>query len=146
MRDYSFRNFLLQNFLQRKFLVGKMTNKNNKLTDAQRQVLESKGTERPFSSPLLNEKRSGVYSCVKCGSELYGSDKKFDSGSGWPSFTSPVNNSAINQVKDTSHGMVRTEVTCSQCGGHLGHVFEGDGPNRSDRHCINGVVLNFEPK
>lgn len=111
------------------------------LTKEQRHILEANGTEVPGSSPLLNEKRKGVYKCVRCGTILFKSDTKFDSGSGWPSFTDAEKDSVLLQP-DLSHGMQRTEVKCYKCNGHLGHVFD-DGPT-GDRYCINGAVLDFE--
>jgi len=115
----------------------------NKLTPEQYDILRNKGTEAPFTSELLKEKRDGIYHCAACGNPLFGSDTKFDSGSGWPSFDDALPG-AVKFVDDTSHGMDRTEVVCAQCGSHLGHVFD-DGPTKSGkRHCINGVCLAFE--
>lgn len=115
----------------------------NKLTPEQYDILRNKGTEAPFTSELLKEKRDGIYHCAACGNPLFGSDTKFDSGSGWPSFDNALPG-AVKFVDDTSHGMDRTEVVCAQCGSHLGHVFD-DGPTKSGkRHCINGVCLAFE--
>lgn len=115
------------------------------LSDTQKHVLFEKGTEPPFSGELLQEKRHGTFVCANCGSELFSSDTKFESGSGWPSFTEPANLNHVNLTTDTSHGMVRTEVSCANCGGHLGHVFD-DGPAErgGQRYCINSVCLNFE--
>ena len=115
------------------------------LSDTQKHVLFEKGTEPPFSGELLLEKRSGTFVCANCGSELFSSDTKFDSGSGWPSFTEPANRNHVNLTTDTSHGMIRTEVSCANCGGHLGHVFD-DGPadRGGQRYCINSVCLDFE--
>ena len=98
-------------------------------------------TETPFSGKYLNEKSKGLYNCICCGNTLFSSNTKFDSGSGWPSFYEPINNEKILNKDDFSHGMKRTEVTCSQCESHLGHVFE-DGPKPTGlRYCINGVAI-----
>lgn len=119
---------------------------NDNLTDEQKHVLFDKDTEPAFSGALLHETRSGMFVCANCGSKLFSSDTKFDSGSGWPSFTEPANRAHVNLTTDTSHGMVRTEVTCAHCGGHLGHVFD-DGPvdKGGERYCINSLCLKFEP-
>ena len=115
-----------------------------KLTPEQYRILRQKGTERPWTGPFLENKEKGVYECAGCGSELFSSDTKFDSGCGWPSFYAPLNSDAVNEHRDTSHGMIRTEITCANCGGHLGHVFE-DGPNPTGlRYCINGGALGFK--
>lgn len=115
----------------------------DKLTPEQYEVLRQKGTETPFTSKLLQEKRDGIYHCVACGNPLFASGTKFDSGSGWPSFDDALPG-AVKFVDDASHGMNRTEVVCAQCGSHLGHMFD-DGPTKSGkRHCINGVCLEFE--
>lgn len=116
-----------------------------KLSAQQYHVLRQKGTEPPFSGKLLNNKESGIYACAACGQELFSSDTKFDSGSGWPSFTDPANREHVKLKLDESHGMVRTEVECANCGSHLGHVFD-DGPGDSgQRYCINSVCLDFKP-
>ena len=108
------------------------------------QVLRRHGTERPGSSPLNAEHRAGTFRCAACGQELFGSDAKYDSGSGWPSFSRPMPG-AVGTRADGSHFMQRTEVHCSRCGGHLGHVFD-DGPRPGgERYCMNGVALEFEP-
>jgi peptide-methionine (R)-S-oxide reductase len=108
-------------------------------------VLREHGTERAGSSPLNAEKRSGSFLCAACGQELFGSDTKYESGSGWPSFYRPKPD-AVGTTTDTSHFMRRTEVHCSRCGGHLGHVFP-DGPQPTgERYCMNGAALKFEPK
>lgn len=115
-----------------------------KLNPDQYRVLRKKGTERPWSSPFLENKEKGVYECAGCGSELFGTDTQFDSGCGWPSFTKPIKSDAVVETRDTSHGMIRTEITCANCGGHLGHVFP-DGPGENGmRYCINGVSLGFK--
>lgn len=115
-----------------------------RLTAEQFQVLRKDGTERPYSSPLLNEKRRGVYSCAGCQNELFSSAAKYDSGTGWPSFTRPLANGTIT-ASDTSYGMNRTSVQCARCGGHQGHVFD-DGPAPTGkRYCMNGVSMTFVP-
>ena len=115
------------------------------LSPDQFRVLREHGTERPGTSPLNGEKRPGVFDCAACGTPVYTSETKYDSGSGWPSFFAPIAG-AVETTTDRSLGMTRTEVHCSTCGGHLGHVFD-DGPRPTgQRHCINGVALNFEPK
>lgn len=102
-------------------------------------------TERPFTSPLLDCHADGSYRCVGCGTVLFGSDTKFESGSGWPSFTAPADRERVELRPDRSHGMARIEVLCRACGAHLGHVFE-DGPAPAGRrYCINGVALEFDP-
>jgi peptide-methionine (R)-S-oxide reductase len=108
-------------------------------------VLRAHGTERAGTSPLNDEHRSGMFRCAACGQELFSSDTKFDSGSGWPSFFKPLVG-AVGTSADDSHFMRRTEVHCARCGGHLGHVFP-DGPRPTgERYCMNGVALRFEPK
>ena len=114
------------------------------LTPAQFAVLREAATERPFTSELLHEKRRGSFVCVGCGLDLFSSETKFDSGTGWPSFWAPQTD-AVGSTRDGSLGMVRTAVNCTRCGGHLGHVFD-DGPRPTGlRYCINGVVLAFKP-
>jgi peptide-methionine (R)-S-oxide reductase len=117
------------------------------LTPEQYDILRRKGTERPFTGRYVNEKSDGTYLCAACGAELFSSETKFDSRSGWPSFTEPVNREHVILESDHSHGMVRTEVMCRTCGGHLGHVFE-DGPADQGglRYCINSCALELEPK
>ena len=116
------------------------------LTPEQYQVLRQAGTERAFTGPYVDEKAEGMYRCVCCGTELFSSDTKFDSGSGWPSFTEPAVAEAVEIRRDLSHGMIRTEVVCRRCGGHLGHVFE-DGPRDQGglRYCINSAALELDP-
>ena len=115
------------------------------LNPQQYQVLRNAGTEPPFSSPLNNEHRSGVFSCAGCGLDLFSSATKFDSGTGWPSFYQTLDNAVVKR-QDTTLGMTRTEVLCRRCGGHLGHVFD-DGPEPTGlRYCMNGVALNFRPQ
>ena len=115
------------------------------LTAAQYDVLRNAGTEAPYSSPLNDEHRRGVFSCAGCALHLYSSDTKFDSGTGWPSFWKAMDNSVLERP-DTSLGMTRTEVLCSRCGGHLGHVFN-DGPQPTGlRYCMNGVAMTFEAR
>jgi peptide-methionine (R)-S-oxide reductase len=121
-----------------------MNSPQNNLSPMQRQVLEQKATEVPFSGVLNDNKKPGTYVCGGCGAVLFSSDSKFDSGSGWPSFSDVVSESAVKTVDDFSHGMIRKEVVCSACGGHLGHLFD-DGPKDSTglRFCINSAALNF---
>jgi peptide-methionine (R)-S-oxide reductase len=116
------------------------------LSKEQRAVLQDKATEAPFSGKYLNNKESGMYLCAGCGAKLFSSEKKFDSGSGWPSFDDALPNT-VTQVPDYSLGMARTEVVCAKCGGHLGHVFD-DGPKDTTgmRYCINSLSLDFAPE
>ena len=114
------------------------------LTPEQFQVCRRKGTERAFTGKYYDCKEAGTYHCACCGKELFSSDTKYDSGSGWPSFYRPVAEDAVKTETDSSHGMVRTEVLCSACNAHLGHVFE-DGPEPTGlRYCINSVSLDLE--
>jgi peptide-methionine (R)-S-oxide reductase len=114
------------------------------LTPAQYAVLRRKGTEPPFTGQYVHEKRDGTYRCAACGTELFSASTKFDSGTGWPSFTEPANRANVELTDDHSHFMHRIEVTCAACGGHLGHVFP-DGPGETgERYCINSCSLQFD--
>jgi peptide-methionine (R)-S-oxide reductase len=115
-----------------------------KLTPTQYDVLRRRETERPFTGRYVHEKRGGTYRCAGCGTELFSSEAKFDSGTGWPSFTEPANRANVELHDDFSYGMHRLEVTCATCGGHLGHVFP-DGPGATaERYCINSCSLELE--
>lgn len=124
-----------------------MSNKDvSHLTEEQRRVTQDCGTEPPFSGKWLYNKETGVYSCIVCGAELFSSDSKFDSGSGWPSFDRVRDSGAVALIEDNSHNMSRIEVKCKNCGAHLGHVFN-DGPTETgQRFCINSASLDFNKK
>jgi len=114
------------------------------LSPDQYEVLRCGATERPFTGQYVHAKEDGTYRCAACGTELFSSDTKFDSGTGWPSFTEPANTQNVELLEDTSHGMARTEVRCANCGGHLGHVFD-DGPGPGGmRYCINSLALDLD--
>ena len=118
----------------------------SELSPDEYEVLRQAGTERPFTGPLLHEHRTGIYRCRACGNELFRSDTKFESGSGWPSFYDPMDSDAVDLIEDRSHGMRRVEVRCKRCGSHLGHVFD-DAPQTptGERYCMNSVSLSFDP-
>ena len=116
-----------------------------RLTPEQYAVLRGAGTERAFSGEYTDTEVDGLYHCAGCGAELFASDTKFHSGSGWPSFWAAAKEGAVEERTDVSHGMARTEVVCAQCGGHLGHVFP-DGPNPTGlRYCVNSLALELDP-
>ena len=116
-----------------------------KLTEAQYDVLRHEGTERPYTSPLNDEHRAGTFACAGCDLPLFSSTTKFDSHTGWPSFWAPLKDAVVER-HDSSYGMLRTEVHCRRCGGHLGHVFD-DGPKPTGlRYCMNGVAMTFTPQ
>ncbi len=117
---------------------------NDNLTDEQKAVLHNKATEAPFTGKYLDNKETGMYNCANCNAQLFSSDTKFDSGSGWPSFDKAIPG-AVKEISDQSHGMIRTEAVCGNCGGHLGHIFN-DGPVDTTglRYCINSLSLDFD--
>ncbi len=117
-----------------------------RLTPEQYRILRKADTERAFTGKYEANKATGVYMCAGCGAPLFASDTKYNSGSGWPSYTAPLDETAVEEHRDTAHGMVRTEVRCARCEGHLGHVFpDGPGPDGL-RYCINSASLEFKPE
>jgi len=116
------------------------------LSDEQYRVLRQKGTERPFTGALNDIKEEGVYACAGCGTELFSAEMKFDSHCGWPSFDTELGTAQIEKIRDTTHGMIRTEIVCSGCDGHLGHIFD-DGPTSTGlRYCVNSASMQFLKK
>lgn len=130
-------------------MVKQYTDKELKkrLTPEQYHILREKGTEVPFTGKYLNHKENGMYTCAVCSAEIFSSDTKFNSGTGWPSFNNPANTKAVKLTEDRSNGLRRVEISCANCGSHLGHVFN-DAPNQPTgmRFCINSACLDFKPK
>ena len=116
------------------------------LSEEERRVILYQGTEPPFCGGLLKNKEAGVYHCRLCDLPLFRAEAKFESGSGWPSFTQPVDPAHIRGIRDGSHDMIRTEIRCARCDGHLGHVFDDGPPPTGQRYCLNSVSLSFEPE
>ncbi|CCD22200.1 peptide-methionine (R)-S-oxide reductase NDAI_0A00420 [Naumovozyma dairenensis CBS 421] len=147
------KNHFVRNFTRITAMSSSSSSSNNhwnsNLTSEQLHVLRDKGTERPHTGKYLHNKDSGVYTCANCSNPLYTSNTKFDSGCGWPSFYKPYGNKSLNYHVDNSMGVERIEITCKKCGGHLGHVFKGEGWTKllnlpvDERHCVNSASLNF---